>query len=77
MSRFAFPPADPPAVAIVGSSERFPVHRIYCVGLNYADHIREMGSAHHSAGIFMKPADAVVANGAAVSLSARDRQLPL
>jgi fumarylpyruvate hydrolase len=66
MSRFVFTPPASPGVAIAGSSERFPVHRIYCVGLNYADHIREMGSAPTPPVFFMKPADAVVANGAAV-----------
>ncbi len=40
---FVFPPPAPPAVAIVGRTERFPVHRIYCVGRNYAAHAREMG----------------------------------
>ncbi|WEK44785.1 MAG: fumarylacetoacetate hydrolase family protein [Candidatus Sphingomonas colombiensis] len=33
-----------PTVAIHGSEERFPVGRIFCVGRNYADHAREMGS---------------------------------
>ena len=66
MSRFAFPPADSPSVAIAGSAERFPVHRIYCVGLNYSDHIREMGSDPGPPVFFMKPADALVANGVAV-----------
>lgn len=32
-------------VPIAGRDERFPVHRIYCVGRNYADHAREMGTA--------------------------------
>jgi fumarylpyruvate hydrolase len=66
MSRFVFPPAQLPSVAVAGSTERFPVHRIYCVGLNYSDHIREMGSEPGSPVFFMKPADAVVANGVAV-----------
>jgi len=67
MSEFVFPPAPVPSVAVAGGG-RFPVHRIYCVGLNYADHVREMGSdAAKSPPIFFtKPADAVVANGAAV-----------
>jgi fumarylpyruvate hydrolase len=43
MSELAFAPPPPPAVAIEGGG-RFPVHRIYCVGRNYADHVREMGS---------------------------------
>lgn len=32
-----------PALPISGSEQSFPVHRIYCVGRNYADHAREMG----------------------------------
>ena len=40
---YVFPPLEPPSVAILGRSERFPVHRIYCVGRNYAAHAREMG----------------------------------
>ncbi len=28
---------------VIGSDETFPIHRIYCVGRNYADHAREMG----------------------------------
>ena len=66
MSRFVFPPPALPSVAVAGSSESFAVHRIYCVGLNYSDHIREMGSKPGPPVFFMKPADAVVANGAAV-----------
>jgi fumarylpyruvate hydrolase len=68
MNDFAFPPEPPPAVAVSGSQRLFPVHRIYCVGRNYADHVREMGAEPERAPpiFFMKPADAVVANGAAV-----------
>ncbi len=40
---FIFPPAPTPALPIVGESARFPIHRIYCVGRNYADHAIEMG----------------------------------
>ena len=68
MTEFAFPPPAAPSVAVAASSERFPVHRIYCVGRNYADHVREMGADPQSEPpvFFTKPADAVVANGAAV-----------
>jgi fumarylpyruvate hydrolase len=39
----------------------FPVHRIYCVGRNYAEHAQEMGfSGREPPFFFMKPADAVV-----------------
>ena len=43
MIDFAFPPPPTPSAAIAGSDQRFPVHRIYCVGRNYAEHVREMG----------------------------------
>jgi fumarylpyruvate hydrolase len=68
MNTFCFAPAEPPSVAVAGTAARFPVHRIYCVGRNYADHVREMGNDPKAAApvFFMKPADAVVANGAAV-----------
>src|SRR5215831_11792964 len=65
MSDFAFPPPAVPSVAIAGG-ERFPVHRIYCVGLNYADHVREMGNEPQPPIFFAKPADALVANRAPV-----------
>jgi fumarylpyruvate hydrolase len=59
----------PPAVAAVPTSDgrRFPVHRIYCVGRNYAEHAQEMGhSGREPPFFFLKPADAVlpVADGA-------------
>jgi fumarylpyruvate hydrolase len=67
VSEFVLTPPVMPAVAVEGGG-RFPVHRIYCVGLNYADHIREFGRDPKASPpvFFMKPADAVVANGAAI-----------
>jgi fumarylpyruvate hydrolase len=54
----------PPAlvtVPVAGGGD-WPVHRIYCVGRNYADHAVEMGfSGREPPFFFMKPADAVVA----------------
>jgi fumarylpyruvate hydrolase len=60
------PRLDVPTIAIARSSQRFPVRRIYCVGLNYADHAREMGNdpKRHPPFFFGKPADAVVGSGA-------------
>jgi fumarylpyruvate hydrolase len=73
MSSFLFDPPPTPSVAIVGTttttdSQRFPVHRIYCVGRNYADHVQEMGGdpKHSAPTFFTKPADAVVENGAKI-----------
>jgi fumarylpyruvate hydrolase len=68
MSAFVFPPPAQPSVAVAGSEQRFAVHRIYCIGLNYADHVREFGRDPQRAPpvFFMKPADAVVDSGTAV-----------
>jgi len=54
-----------PSVEIAGSTDRYPVRRIYCVGRNYAEHAREMGHDpdRDPPFFFMKPADAVVPNG--------------
>lgn len=40
---FIFAPAPVPALPVRGASALFPVHRIYCVGRNFADHAIEMG----------------------------------
>ena len=59
--RFVFTPPAQASVPVVGQSERFPVHRIYCVGRNYAEHAKEMGfSGREAPFFFMKPADAVL-----------------
>lgn len=67
----AAPPGDAPGtlpfhvppttVPIVGSSDLFPVRRIYCIGRNYAAHAIEMGSdpTREPPFFFQKPADAV------------------
>jgi fumarylpyruvate hydrolase len=64
MSDFVFPAAPIPSVAVTGSPQRFPVHRIYCVSRNYPDQTREISADPPV--FFMKPNDAVVANGVAV-----------
>ena len=60
------PPAPVAILPIRGSSQVFPVRRIYCVGRNYAEHAIEMGSdpTREPPFYFAKPADAVVINGA-------------
>ncbi len=40
---YAFTPVPQPALPIKGSDKLFPIHRIYCVGRNYAEHTKEMG----------------------------------
>jgi fumarylpyruvate hydrolase len=41
--RYAVPLPATPSLPIRDSDEHFPVHRIYCVGRNYAAHAIEMG----------------------------------
>ena len=40
---FVFPPPPRPSLPVRGTGKLFPVHRIYCVGRNYAEHAIEMG----------------------------------
>jgi fumarylpyruvate hydrolase len=56
------PQLSVPTIAISGSELRFPVRRIYCVGRNYGDHVREMGNdpSRDLPFFFSKPPDAVV-----------------
>jgi fumarylpyruvate hydrolase len=76
MTDFAFPPSAVPSVQIADSGRRFPVHRIYCVGRNYADHIKEMGSdAREPPVFFTKPADAVMDNDAVIPYPPRTSNL--
>lgn len=48
-------------VPVVGTTDQFPVRRVYCVGRNYAAHAREMGfdPDREPPFFFCKPADAV------------------
>jgi fumarylpyruvate hydrolase len=56
------------SLPIVGENTRFQVRRIYCVGRNYLDHIREMKEADERDPpfFFQKPTDAVVQDGSVV-----------
>lgn len=62
---FAFPPAPQSSIPIHGSNLLFPVRRIFCVGRNYNDHVKEMGGVvgRDPPFFFTKPADAVVSDG--------------
>ncbi|HVV80534.1 MAG TPA: fumarylacetoacetate hydrolase family protein [Pseudolabrys sp.] len=61
--------AQPPQaeIAVAGTSKTFPVRRIWCVGRNYIEHIREMGQDERAPPFFFaKPADAIVPDGGTV-----------
>lgn len=66
-----------PRIPVAGNEQAFPVHRIYCVGRNYAAHAREMGNDpdREPPFYFMKPADAVVAGGGEVTYPPRTNDL--
>jgi len=61
-------PAIPATEVPVAGGGVFPVRRVYCVGRNYLDHIREMKEADERDPpfFFQKPRDAVVVDGARV-----------
>jgi fumarylpyruvate hydrolase len=61
---YAFAPVAQPALPIKGSDKLFPIHRIYCVGRNYAEHTREMGGdTKDPPFFFQKNPDNAVADG--------------
>jgi fumarylpyruvate hydrolase len=66
-----------PGIPIAGSQHRFPVHRIYCVGRNYAAHAREMGDDpdREPPFYFMKPADSIVPGGGTINYPPRTKDL--
>lgn len=66
--RFAIAP-EVHVLPVVGSQGGFAVRRIYCVGRNYVDHIREMKEADERDPpfFFQKPADALVQDGATIA----------
>jgi fumarylpyruvate hydrolase len=65
---YAISPPPVPSLPIIGSDQRFPLRRIFCIGRNYAEHAREMGATvdKDTPLFFTKPADAVVTDGADV-----------
>lgn len=60
----AFEPHPSVTARIAASALRFPVHRVYCVGRNYAEHAKEMGSdpTREPPFFFCKPADAIISD---------------
>lgn len=77
MTDWVFTPPAQAALTIAGQAARFPIHRVYCVGQNYAEHSREMGGdpAREAPFFFSKPADAIVESGGTVHYPSRTRNL--
>lgn len=56
-----------PALAVQGDSRTFPVRRIWCVGRNYLEHIRELGNDERNPPFFFaKHADMIAPDGATI-----------
>lgn len=69
MSAVGIPVPEAVMLPVVGEAGRFPVRRIYLVGRNYLEHVREMNEGADERDppfFFQKPRDAIVPDGAAV-----------
>ena len=61
-SNYVFTPPPIVSIPVAGSTDRYAVHRVYCVGRNYEEHAKEMGfTGREPPFFFLKPADAIVA----------------
>jgi fumarylpyruvate hydrolase len=64
---FVIPVPPQPSLPVVGEAKSYPVRRIWCVGRNYLEHIREMGNDERAPPFFFaKHADMLVPDGATV-----------
>jgi fumarylpyruvate hydrolase len=65
---YIFTPPPTTAVPVSDNDALFAVNRIYCVGQNYSDHVKEMGGdpKQNPPIFFSKPANAIVTNNQSV-----------
>jgi fumarylpyruvate hydrolase len=68
MTELVLPGPEPTLLPVEGGGA-FPVRRIYCVGRNYASHVREMKEADERDPpfFFQKPRDAIVCDGGSIA----------
>jgi fumarylpyruvate hydrolase len=69
VSKYLFDPGPPICVEVAGTDARFPVNRIFCVGRNYAAHVREMGfdPEREEPCYFTKASRCIAASGSEIS----------
>ena len=61
---YVIPIWSPSALPVLGSTDLFPVRRIFCVGRNYVEHQKEMGGdGREQPFFFIKSAHSLVAGG--------------
>jgi fumarylpyruvate hydrolase len=78
MSNSSYVIAAPPqpTIAVQGDGKVFPVRRIWCVGRNYLEHVREMGNDERQPPFFFaKHADMVASDGAKIPYPSLTRDL--
>src|SRR5580704_16023551 len=64
---YVIPQPPQASIAVAGTNQYFPVRRLWCVGRNYVEHIKEMGQdVREPPFFFAKPADAIVPDGGTV-----------
>src|SRR5882757_4448317 len=64
---FVIPAPPQSSLPVAGESKPFPVRRIWCVGRNYLEHIREMGNDERAPPFFFaKHADMIEPDGATI-----------
>ena len=74
---YVLPPPSQPALPVKGSDKLFPVHRIYCVGRNYAEHAKEMGHdpTREPPFFFQKNPDTLVPDGGSFPYPPRSKDV--
>ncbi|MBC7579067.1 MAG: fumarylacetoacetate hydrolase family protein [Tardiphaga sp.] len=65
---FVIAPPPQAAIAVQGDDKKFPVRRVWCVGRNYLEHIRELGNDERNPPFFFaKHADMIVPEGSVIA----------
>lgn len=77
MEKYAITPPKPISLAIKNTDERFAVRRIYCVGRNYANHVKEMGGDPRTSPpiFFTKSRETIVSSGAKIPYPSQTKNL--